>query len=521
MIKDLNSNWVNRTLQGLSLRQCIAQLLHVPAWSNRGEAHLKELLALVQEHGIGGITFFQGTAEAQLEMTQQLQATAEVPLLISIDAEWGLAMRLDGAAAMPYAMTLGAADDPALTEALAADLARQARGMGVHVNFAPVVDLNTEPRNPVIGFRSFGADPERVIAQAHAYVRGLQRGGVMAVAKHFPGHGDTHQDSHLTLPQLTHDLARLQAVEMAPFAALAESDLGGMMTAHLQVDALDDRPHTPATLSPRIIRGWLREKLGFAGLIFTDALDMQGIAAHYDMAEATLLALQAGNDAMIFCTDVPGALDRIEAAVARGEVSPALIDGACRRNLAAKQALGLDQPQTYALPAPTWDQAVLAVYRKALRPLGGAMPLVADEKVAVLPLHLPPLQDGLKHHQLTRSGAPGVNPEEAYYQWFPQVARLDIHADISGYDRVWVSLHGLSPKAGLNYGLTPEVIAQVRALARQKGVTLVLFGRQEALQVIFEGELPCPVLVAWQDVKEAHQAVGEWGSNSEFVIRDP
>lgn len=509
----INSPWVEEQLEQLSLRKRIAQLIHVPAWSNRGEAHFQELMALVREYEIGGITFFQGTQELQMDMTQRLQAAAAIPLMVSIDAEWGLAMRLDGGGAMPYAMTLGEADDPKLTETLAADLARQAKGIGVHVNFAPSVDLNTEPSNPVIGFRSFGTDKTIVVAQADAYVRGMQGEGVMAVAKHFPGHGDTHQDSHLTLPQLPHSLERLQEVEMAPFAALAKTNIGGMMTAHLQVDALDNTPVTPATLSPKIIRGWLREKLGFEGMIFTDALDMKGIAAHYSMAEATMMALKAGNDAMVFCTDVPGSIDLIEAAVANGEISEDIINQACRRTLAAKQWLGLDRPQQqYRVvpPSPQWEAAIQSVYHKALKPLGGATPVQSGEKVAVLPLHLSPLEDGLKHHQLTRSGAPGVNPEEAYYQSLPNAEVLNSIENVGTYDRLLVSLHGLSPKAGLKYGLTSEMIAQVRELALLENATLILFGRKEALGLIFEGEVPCPVLIAWQDTREAHHAVGEW-----------
>jgi beta-N-acetylhexosaminidase len=516
----LQSQWVEDTLAGLSLRRRIAQLLHVPAWSNRDGAHLDALLHLVQDHGVGGVTFFQGSPRAQLAMTERLQRAAAVPLLISIDAEWGLAMRLSPAPQMPYAMALGAAQAPELTYRLATDLARQCRRMGVHVNFAPTVDLNTEPSNPVIGFRSFGADPTAVQAQARAYAQGLQDRGVIPVIKHFPGHGDTQQDSHLTLPQLPHGHDRLASVELAPFRSMIAAGVSGVMTAHLQVDALDPQPHTPATLSRPIIEGLLRQEMGFQGLIFTDALDMKGITDHYGPAEAAERALAAGNDVLVFCTDVPAALDRIEQAVARGRISEQEIDQHCRRLLAAKLSLGLAQPQLLpqegleqALFSPEWDQWCQAVYYRALRPIGAVRPQWDQERVAILPINVEELSDQLGHHQLTLTSRQPSHDEWVFAQAFaPQgvLSGPEALPEPGSLDRLVISLHGLSPKAGLAYGLQPELIDQLRQWVAAYPVTLVLFGRDEALKLLFEGPPPCPCLIAWQDAPQAQQAAAAY-----------
>ncbi|GAB4426764.1 MAG: hypothetical protein OHK0039_44850 [Bacteroidia bacterium] len=205
----------------LDPRQRIAQLLHVPSWSHRDETHAQAVLHLIETYGIGGVIFFQGDPQAQVRYTRRYQSASKVPLLISIDAEWGLAMRLADSPVFPYAMTLGAVQDLSLIYEMGLDLARQCRRLGIHINFAPTVDINTEPDNPVIGFRSFGSDPDEVAARGRAYMQGLQDGGVLAVAKHFPGHGDTATDSHHSLPVLPHDHARLEAVELHPFRTLS------------------------------------------------------------------------------------------------------------------------------------------------------------------------------------------------------------------------------------------------------------------------------------------------------------
>lgn len=295
----LHSDWVNEQMNLLAPRERIAQLIHVASWSNRGEEHLQDRLRLIDQYGIGGVIFFQGDPLSQARMTNAYQAASKVPMLISIDAEWGLAMRLDDTIQYPYQMSMGALDDLSLIYAMGQQMAQQCRRLGLQVNFAPVVDINTEAKNPVIGFRAFGSDPEEVSKRAYAYMAGMQDGGVLAVAKHFPGHGDTDLDSHFDLPTLPHDEARMEAVELVPYRKLIQKGLGSVMTGHLQVPIWDERPLRGATLSAGITTEILIKRLGFEGLVFTDALDMKAAANHFPHGEVDAEALLAGNDVML------------------------------------------------------------------------------------------------------------------------------------------------------------------------------------------------------------------------------
>ena len=512
----LHHPWVENRLKQLSMRGRIGQLIHVPAWSDREESHAEDLLRLISDEGIGGVTFFQGSAEAQFRLTQRLQAHAELPLMISIDAEWGLAMRLDGAPAMPYAMTLGAANDPVITRALAHQLAQQCRQIGVHVNFAPVVDLNTEPRNPVIGFRSFGQKISTVVEQARAFSQGLIDGGVLPVIKHFPGHGDTQQDSHLTLPHLQHERKRLDQVELQPFKQLIEAGIGGIMTAHLQVDAFDPTPHTPATLSRPIIEDLLRKSMGYRGLIFTDALDMQGIANYYGPAEAAERALIAGNDILVFCSDVRGTRVRILQSLEKGLITENDIEIRCRRVLAAKAYLGLIQEDlstqtlTASLVPPIWQELAQECFQRAIQSQGEIEIDWEKERIASLTVQVAPLEDGLKHHQLTRGG--GQDSSFSCLDLLPTHQRMlnpDQLPTPEQIDHLLLVLQGLSPKAGLNYGLRESDLQLIRKLSDLYPMTLISFGRDEVISLIFPDGDACPTLIAWQDAPEAHQAVAQ------------
>ena len=273
----LNHPWVESTLASLSPRQQMAQLLHVAGWSNRGPEHEQDLLHLIENYGIGGIIFFQGDPESQLRQTQAYQSASSVPLLISIDAEWGLGMRLDHSLSFPHQIALGAILNDQMIYDMGRDLGEQCRRLGIHMNFAPCVDVNVEPANPVIGFRSFGNDPDLVSRKARAYMDGLQDAGILAVAKHFPGHGDTNVDSHMDLPVLPHSIERLEQVELPPFRHLIKHGISAIMPGHLSVPALDREPNVGATISAPIVKELLRHHLSFQGLSVTDALDMKGV----------------------------------------------------------------------------------------------------------------------------------------------------------------------------------------------------------------------------------------------------
>jgi len=515
-LSELHTATVNQQLASMSLRQKLAQMLHVPAWSNRDEAHLQDLMDLVGTYGIGGITFFQGTPEAQLSMTQRLQEASNIPLMISIDAEWGLAMRLQNSSQLPYAMTLGAAAQPDITHQLASELGQQCASLGIHVNFAPAVDLNTEPTNPVIGFRSLGADKHAVVAQAQAYATGLLSQGVLPVIKHFPGHGDTHQDSHLTLPTLPHSMERLQEIELAPFVDMIAKGIAGVMTAHLQVPILDDRPNRPATLSQPIIQQLLKEKMGFEGLVFTDALDMGAVAEHYTPAEAALEAVKAGNDILIFCTDVPGALDKLEGAVHAGEIPEQQIEISVRKQLAAKhflRAKQADTPTEIPQEAASFSPQLIEIYTKALRPHGNQA-LFSEKTYTCISLQVDQALDSLKHHQLTLTGSGDAEDKSVFESSL--IADSDgkvvpFQAGKTSSDTpVIISLLGLSPKAGLSYGLSEAFLTQLRELIGSRDAFVVLFGRDQAWNLI-EGKVgKVTGLTAWQDTAESQQAAAHY-----------
>lgn len=335
--------WVDSLMRTLTLRERIGQLFMVAAYSNRAEAHVRGIQELVEADGIGGLIFFQGGPVRQAHLTNRYQARAKVPLLIAMDAEWGLGMRLDSTFGYPRQMLMGAQADTALVYAIGADIAQHMRRLGVHVNFAPVVDVNSNPQNPVINTRSFGDNLAHVTRMGVAYMAGLQDNGVMAVAKHYPGHGDTSVDSHLDMPRLDHDSARLAALELVPFAELIARGVQGVMVSHLSVPALDPEASLPSTLSERMVSGLLQGQMGFGGLVFTDAMNMRGITKYFSNVEANVRALQAGNDVLEFALDVRKSIDRIERMVKKGDMDEQLINDKCRKVLMAKYKAGLSQ----------------------------------------------------------------------------------------------------------------------------------------------------------------------------------
>lgn len=338
-------------IAAMSLREKAAQLVMAGI---EGFEPGEDARVLVEERGIGGVILFSRNAKSPLqvgELVNRLQALAAskargVPLLIAIDQEGGGVVRIPGATAFPGGMALGAAQDAGLAYRIALHTARELRAMGITVNFAPVLDVNVNPRNPVIGVRSFGEDPHLVAELGTAMIRGYQDGGVLATAKHFPGHGDTGADSHVALPTVPHGRERLDRVELVPFRAAIRAGVGAIMTAHVTFPAVEPAPGLPATLSRRVLTGLLREELGFEGLIVTDALEMQAVSARYGFGEAAVAAVEAGADIVLVAWPKdPGAaleaLQALEEAAQQGRLSEERIAQSLRRILAAKERLGL------------------------------------------------------------------------------------------------------------------------------------------------------------------------------------
>ncbi|MDQ3072640.1 MAG: hypothetical protein M3Q97_05200, partial [Bacteroidota bacterium] len=335
------SKWVDSTLANMTLEQKIGQLFMVAAWSSPDKRNMRELDRLVRENHIGGVIFFKGTPHEQAKMTNTLQAKSRIPLLVGIDGEWGLAMRLDSTINYGYQMGLGAAADDSLVYRMAKEIALECKRLGIHINFAPVIDINNNPLNPVIHMRSFGEDKKDVTNKALMYMRGMQDQRVLAVAKHFPGHGNTNVDSHHDLPVLYQSKAELDTLELYPFKHLFLQGVGGVMTAHLHIPAYDSTPNLGASLSPVITTGLLRNKMNFKGLTFSDALNMKGVAKYYKPGEVELAALLAGNDVLLYAEDVPRAAALIKMAVDSGCISKAFIDEKVKRILQVKYWTGL------------------------------------------------------------------------------------------------------------------------------------------------------------------------------------
>ena len=328
--------WADSVMLSLSLRDQIAQLLMPPVYAHQEQKGWAEAEEWARNGDIGGVICMQGHPQGQLERLRRLQSASTVPLLVSTDAEWGLGMRLDSTRSWPRALTIGAANDTALTRKFGQEVGKALRATGVHVNFAPVVDVNSNPMNPVIGSRSFGSSVQRVSEMGAAYAKGMQDLGILATAKHFPGHGDTDADSHKTLPSILHERQRLDSVELEPFRKLTNEGVAAMMAAHLYIPALDSASSRPSTLSPLIIDTLLRQELKFRGLVFTDAMTMKGFSEFATTKTPHADALIAGNDVLLFPANPPAAINEILTAIKSHRIDSLSIAQKCRRVLAAK-----------------------------------------------------------------------------------------------------------------------------------------------------------------------------------------
>ena len=325
----------------LSMDERIGQLYIVALYTNKDQNHISGVRKLVEQERIGGIILMQDDAEQEIALVNEFQKKSRIPMLFGMDAEWGLYQRIKTAHKFPWAMTLGAIQDNNLVYEMASKIAEDAKKMGIYWNFAPVVDVNTNPKNPIIGNRSFGSDVQNVIAKSLAYAQGLQDNGVLAAIKHFPGHGDTDVDSHLDLPVVKHSLERLNKIELAPFKALMDKKIGGAMIAHLYVPQLEKGKNIPASISYDIVTNLLKNKFRYEGLVITDALNMNAVAKKYPAGELDLRAFKAGNDILLFSQDVPTGKKLIKEAIQKGEISEKRLEESVKKILKTKYLLGL------------------------------------------------------------------------------------------------------------------------------------------------------------------------------------
>ncbi len=333
--------WVDSVYNQLTEDERIGQLFMVAAYSGGKNQNGSAITKLLQNNQIGGLIFMQGTAEAQAVQHNTYQHMSKVPLLIGMDAEWGLGMRLKGVKDLPRSMMIGATMDTTLAYRIGAAIAKQCKRMGVHVNFGPVVDVNNNPNNPIINARSYGQNKFWVSRMGIAYMNGLQNNGVMACAKHFPGHGDTETDSHKDLPTINKSLEQLKDLELYPFEQMIDAGVKSIMVAHLEVPAIDSTPNTPTTLSGEAVNILLKSRMGFKGLVFTDALNMEGVTKYYAAGQADVKAFLAGNDVLLFSQNVPLAIEKIKRAILADQISKAEVEYRVKKILRAKYEVGL------------------------------------------------------------------------------------------------------------------------------------------------------------------------------------
>lgn len=329
--------WADSIIATLSLREQVAQSFMVTAYSNGNTTNEKAVTHMVRDLKVGGLIFFQGTTKRQAELTNKYQALADLPLLIGIDGEWGLGMRLKDATAFPRAMALTATGMPTLAYRMGANIAAQMKRLGVHLNFAPIVDVNSNPKNPVIGIRAFSDDPEMVTQFALAYAQGMLQNGVLACAKHFPGHGNTNVDSHHALPFLTATKEELVAQDLRPFTSIIEGGISMVMAAHLEVPTLGTQKGEPASLSKAVLKDLLQDEMGFKGLVCSDALNMKGATEEGKTpAETALKAYAAGCDILLCPENVEQSIKLITKAINRGEIPSEVVAERCKKILLAK-----------------------------------------------------------------------------------------------------------------------------------------------------------------------------------------
>ena len=335
------TRWVDSVYQSMSLPEKIGQLFMVDVFSSDPPEKINKVKRLITEHKIGGVIFSKGGPVRQAKLNNEFQAMSKIPLLIGMDAEWGLGMRLDSTYSFPWNMTLGAINDISLVEKTGRHIGEHCKRLGVHINFAPVVDINTNPNNPIIGNRSFGEDKINVTLKALAFMKGMQSTGTLANAKHFPGHGDTETDSHKTLPTIGFSAQRIDEVELFPYKQLIKNNLESIMVAHLNVPSLENRPNYPSSISKYIVSGILKQNMGFNGLIFTDALNMKGASNFKSPGDIDLVAFWAGNDVLLISENVPIAIAKIQEAYYSRYITEERLAHSVKKILAAKYKVGL------------------------------------------------------------------------------------------------------------------------------------------------------------------------------------
>jgi len=507
-------HWVDSVFNSLTIEQKIGQFFMVATYSNRNEAYYRYTEQLIQNYHIGGVIFFQGGPLRQAQLTNRYQAISKVPLFVGIDGEWGLGMRLDSVPDFPKQMTLGAIQDNNLILKMGQEIGRQCRRIGIQINFAPVADINSNPKNPVIGLRSFGEDRDNVTDKSAAYMKGLQRMKVIATAKHFPGHGDTDRDSHYALPVVSHSSDQLNESDLYPFRKLIADSLAGIITGHLYVPVLDNTPLLATSLSEKVVTQLLKNQMGFKGLVFTDAMNMQGVSRGRTAIEANIKALLAGNDILLYPENVAESIKKIKLSLEKGIIDPKVIDEKVLKILHAKYWTGINQQKQIANNS-LFEDLTTPNTRLLIRELcENATTLIRNEE-QLLPIRA-------IDTCTFASVSIGVNGPTVFHHILGQYASFKdftfadkptstqevegILSQVGNANTVVVSLHDNRKRFNRPFEITPTIVELINELQKKSKVIVCLFGSPYSIESLPKTSA---IVCAYEDMPELQSAVAQ------------
>lgn len=512
--KSPSQQWADSVYQTMTFNEKVGQLFMVAAYSNKDQQHVRQLERLVEDYHIGGVIFFQGGPYRQARITNNLQVKSKIPMFIGIDAEWGLGMRLDSTYNYPWNMSLGAIQDNKLIENMGMQMAQQAKRLGIHFLFAPVVDININAKNPVIGNRSFGENKENVTQKAIALMKGMQKNGVYATAKHFPGHGDTSADSHYTLPLISFDKKRLHSIELYPYRKMISEGLASIMVAHLEVPALEPQKGVPSSLSYKTITDLLKTELSFEGLIFTDALNMKGASNYKAPGEIDLAAFLAGNDVLLFAEDVPKAIKKFNEALENKTLTEERLAYSVKKILKYKYKTGLNKFKEIDLKnlsadlnQPAFDDLNFELYKNIVtivKSKDGFLPLKPNDRIAYVKLG-------------DSSNADFIQAMQRYgtFTVFSQNDMEDYIEDLKPFNKVIIGYHK-ADGAWKNHNMSASEIGLIDKIAAQKPTVLVSFAKPYALENLKSVYDISSIVIGYQNNRFAFEAV----SNALFGYAD-
>ncbi|HLP12164.1 MAG TPA: glycoside hydrolase family 3 N-terminal domain-containing protein, partial [Flavobacteriales bacterium] len=491
--------WADSLMKKMSVDEKVGQLFMISAYSNRDTTHEKEIADAIQNYHIGGIIFFQGGPVRQARLTNKYQSLAKIPLYVAMDAEWGLSMRIDSTVRYPKQMALGAVQNDTLIEKMGVYIGKECKRLGVHINFGPVVDVNNNSANPVINIRSFGENKDKVVKKALAYYKGMKKENVMACVKHFPGHGDTETDSHLGLPLITHSKDRLDSLELYPFKKLFEANVPSVMVGHMSIPSLDETPNTSSVFSKKIVTELLQQRMRFKGLIFTDALGMQGALTTYERGEVEVRAFEAGNDVLLCPDSLELAFNSLKTAVTEGRISKERLDYSVKAILLAKYSNGLYKKQHVKeenlvadLNDNTHKVNAKLLTEKSLTLLKNNKDILPLKRLDTLTIAVVSIGDSLDNTFLRSVERYSPVKKIAVGKYYTG----NILDSVAGNDLVIIGMHYSAQQAQRNYLVTEPMLNTLKALQTKKHVLVTMgnayfidklnTGAEEALMLTYE-----------------------------------